>query len=219
MRLPHIRAYRISDRRAVRNICIETGVAGRTIRDFLDPADTWADLWTEYYLTREPAHCWVATDPADQPVGYLLGASDSRAADAYFAARVLPQVALRELLLFRWLSGRRRAFFDRMIESARKGLLSVPREVVDAYPCHFHFNLLDGYRGQGIGSRLYDLFESGMHALGRAGIHSQVMCGNDATVQFHRKRGFTEVSRMHVPPLDDCFPPGRFELAVLVKPL
>ena len=211
-----IRQYAPSDRQAVREVCIATGLRGRPINALLDHTEIWADLWTDYYLTREPDNCWVACD-SGRVIGYLIGAADSPAADRYFASRILPKVAARAVLLGHWLSGRDRRFFARTIRAARKGQLDVPALIVRQYPGHYHFNLLEGFRSQGIGSRMYDLYEQRMRSLGVPGMHGQVLASNGVVVQFHRRRGYAEAFRQRVPSLSGYLEPGPVELVVFVK--
>ncbi len=214
-----IRPYRRQDRSAVRLICIEAGWRGRPAREFLDDPDLWADLWTAYYLLREPGNCWVACDPAGRVVGYLAGAADGLGAQRFAATRVIPAIAARALFTGQWLRPMNRKFFARTIRAARRGQLAIPRHVLRDCPGHFHFNLLADCRGQGVGRRLYALFEQRMRDLGVPGLHSQVLAANELVIDFHRRQGYCLVERRRVPSLDGYLEPGLVELVLHVKAL
>jgi GNAT superfamily N-acetyltransferase len=213
-----IRPYRPSDRDAVRAICIQTGIRGRPVSEMLDHSRLWADLWTEYYLVRERGNCWVACD-GGRVVGYLIGTADTWSADRFVATRVAPAAALRAIFRGHWLSPRDRLFFVHAIRAARKGELAIPDEVVRDFPAHFHFNLLAECRGQGLGGRMYEIFERRMRTLGVRGMHGQVIAANEVVVNFHLHRGYREAHHSPVPSLSGVLEPGNVELAVFVKKL
>ena len=217
-----IRPYQAADRAGLREVCLAAGLRGRDIRHWLDHPDIWADIWTAAYVEREPENCWVVCDDGaegERVVGYLVATADTEASERYFTRAVLPRIAGRAIFRGHWLSGKDRTFFARTIRAMRRGELSLPPGVAREYPGHFHFNLLAGFRGAGLGGRLYDLFVTRMRDLNVPGVNSQVMTANQPVVDFHHRRGYAEVFRSQAKALSNYFEQGPVELAVFVKKL
>lgn len=213
-----IREYRPSDRQAVRAICIAAGIRGRSASEFLNHTDIWADLWTGYYLLREPSNCVVACQGNDF-VGYLVSTADSESCERYVTTRLLPAAAGRAIFCGHWLWPRDRIFFIRTLRAMRRRELSIPPWVIRDYPGHFHFNLLAECRGLGLGGQLYRLYEQRMRDLGLPGLHAQVLASNDIVVQFHLRRGYRPAHRTVSTALSGVLEPGKVELVTLVKEL
>ncbi len=214
-----IRPFRRRDAAGVRAVCIETAWRGLSAAQFLEDPAIWADLWTGYFLDREPENCWVVTGPDSEVAGYLTGCADSPAAERFQAGRVLPRIALRALLTGQWARPMNRRFFVRTIRAARRGQLAVPARLLRDYPAHFHFNLLPPARGLGLGGSLHDLYERRMRALGRPGMHVQVLGSNGLVNAFNLRRGYRVAHRSRVPSLDGYLEDGPVELVVYVKRL
>lgn len=73
----HIRPYQPADRQALRQIFLATADAGASIRDLVPDTELLASLWTDYYLTEEPEHVWVAENDR-KAVGYLMATFDAQ---------------------------------------------------------------------------------------------------------------------------------------------
>ena len=67
-----IRAYRTSDRPAIRRLCSETGFLGQPISPLFQDSDLFADLFTKPYLDHESQWAMVA-EVDGRVIGYLLG--------------------------------------------------------------------------------------------------------------------------------------------------
>src|SRR5438067_13283916 len=67
-----IRAYKASDRTAVRNLCCATGFLGEPIDPVFQDHELFADFLTTYYTDREPESSFVL-EVNGEIRGYLLG--------------------------------------------------------------------------------------------------------------------------------------------------
>jgi GNAT superfamily N-acetyltransferase len=73
---PGIRAYRPTDREAIRRIAFETGYMGDSIAWLWPDRESFADLITRYYTDQEPESIFVAEGDGNV-LGYLTGCVDS----------------------------------------------------------------------------------------------------------------------------------------------
>jgi len=189
-----IRPYRPADRQAVRDICAATCWMGEHRPDLIPDGWIWAEYWTRYFTDVEPRHSWVVqNDPSGQVAGYLNGTCDVRRFDAY-AWRLVPGVvwhAIRKRLMRRPVS--RRAILS-MLRAMFRGELELPPGVARKYPATWHFNLLPGVRGGGLGWQLFCKFREAMRSLGVPGLHSQPMSINPQMLKFLTRAGFALVS-------------------------
>ena len=67
----NIRPYRDSDSECVKKVCHDTTIKGYENKQTLITA-----LYVDYYIEKEPQHCFVLVDDEDKAVGYILCASD-----------------------------------------------------------------------------------------------------------------------------------------------
>jgi GNAT superfamily N-acetyltransferase len=62
-------------------------------------------------------------------------------------------------------------------------------------PSHLHIDLLPGYHGLGLGTRLLRALLSELAALGSPGVHLEMSSGNAGAEAFYRSLGFQELFR------------------------
>lgn len=182
-----IRKYRASDREAVRSICFLTGLMGTPVESIYGDKESFADMFSGYYTDVEPESAWVAVpeDDENHVVGYLLGCVDSRR--AWDPARVGAKHAFLRGLLFR--PGTAGFFFRLLGDVIRDGGVHRTPVDYDAFPAHFHTNLLPAARG-GVGVRMHDVFVAHLCKLGVVGVHAETMAHNERALMITRKLGY-----------------------------
>jgi ribosomal protein S18 acetylase RimI-like enzyme len=72
--------------------------------------------------------------------------------------------------------------------------------IITQYPAHLHINLLPGFQGQEIGTRLMNRFEDHMTDLGVKGLHLGTTNKNYKAVPFYQKMGFEIVQESEIVP-------------------
>ncbi len=188
-----IRPYETRDRTAIRHICCETADRGNVVEAICDDRALVADLMTRYFTDHEPQSVWVAEGDG-RIVGYLTGTVHPRRYDGWHDWWLVPTSVLAAVcrgVLFRrqtwrllratWLTWRRGGF---------------PRHVsTQAYPAHLHVNVVEGFRGQGLGRRLVERFIEQARAAGRDGIHVILREDNQPACGLFERLGFEALGR------------------------
>lgn len=165
-----IREYRPADRDAVREISYKTSLDGRA-PDFMDAREVIEDALTIYFTDHAPGSCFVAEDN-EKVVGYLLGAADAGAVDKVMAWKILPRIfwkgvaqgviSRKKNLLFFW-----NYFLGLCRGEFRRGTSGLREE----FPATFHLNIMEGFRGRGIGAGLVQRNLSFLRSQGSRGVH------------------------------------------------
>ncbi len=176
-----IRKFKSEDREQVREIATST-VTGYPRSDL----QLVADLLTEYYVRYEPEHLLVAETSAGV-VGYLSGCFDSTRCRWVKGARVIPRAIVRAL--FRGEVGWREVRYlgSFLYVAAHGGLRSSPPS---GYPAHFHVNISEGARGQGLGTELAEKFFALLRDEGVSGVHVRVRKNARRASSFFQSLGF-----------------------------
>ncbi len=180
-----IREYRPADRDAVREISYVTSLEGRA-HDFMDAREAVEDALSAYFTDYMPGSCFVAEDDG-KVIGYLLGTDDVKAMEKVMALNILPRtfqevvvrgtIFRRKNLLFVWnylLGFFRGEFF----------LTRFDRQ----FPATFHLNVMEGSRGQGVGTGLVERNLSFLRGKGVRGVHIGTM--SERAKDFFVKLGF-----------------------------
>ena len=130
-----VRAYQPSDRKAVRDLCCQTGFLGKPIDPVFEDRELFADFLTDYYLICEPDSAFVVTVD-DVVEGYLLGCRFPRRHQIFSVRQSVSLGAKALLRLPRYKTESRRCI--------RWIALNAWREVPDAPRGvgHFHINFL-----------------------------------------------------------------------------
>lgn len=183
-----IRNVCAGDRDAVYEICLRTADAGADGTHLYADPQLPGHVWAGGYVALEPEHGYVVVDGADRPVGYALGALDSRAFEA-------------ELERVWW--PRLRAHYPRDATAIAPGdriarhLIHHPPRADDAivgdFPSHVHIDLLPSAQGRGDGRRLIERLLGSLRADGSPGVHLGVSPRNVRAIGFYRALGFEEL--------------------------
>jgi ribosomal protein S18 acetylase RimI-like enzyme len=182
-----IRNVHAGDRDAVYDICLRTADAGadgtHLYSDPLLPGHVWAGA----YVALEPEHGFVVVDD-DRPVGYVLGALDSRAFEALLARDWWPTLRAQYPLAATTTSPD-----DRIARSLIHRPPRADATLVGDFPSHLHIDLLPVAQGRGDGRRLVDRLLDALRADGSPGVHLGVSPRNGRAIGFYRALGFEEL--------------------------
>lgn len=183
-----IRTYRDPDEKNIRDIA--TSTAKGFPRSNLQVV---ADLLTGYYLNYEPEH-FLVSEVEGRVVGYLSGCFNTSRSRWIKATRVIPRAVLKAL--FRGEVGHPQIrYLGSFIYVTLRGGTS--SSAPSGYPAHFHINVKDGWRGEGIGTKLAKRFLSTLKEAGIGGVHVRVRQDKGKAGGFFRSLGF---SRDHAYP-------------------
>jgi len=202
-----IRPYQSADEAAIQEITYRTGFKGEdmTGRGFCDDARLWFLIFIAYYTRYEPEHFFVAEDKGNhQVIGFICGTPDTLAQEASFRIRMVPRIVLR---LFGYTSWHYPRSFKTVFKMARQYSSgtedAVNDPIITAYPAHLHINILPGYQGRSVGSRLIAKFEEHMRNLRIPGIHLGTTNKNYKAVPFYQKMGYSIVQESEIVPHPD----------------
>jgi len=183
-----VRPFERRDREAVRFICCETGFMGEPMEVFMEGREVFADLWTRYWTDHEPEHCWIA-EVEGRVVGYLFGCTDTRRQERITREKILPSIILKAFVTRCFWSLKTQRYLIKAIRSYRRGELRTPN-IAREYPAHLHTNLLDGYRGLGLGTQMMRKWFDHLASHGGGGLHLVTTTYNKQAALFYRRMGF-----------------------------
>ena len=193
-----IRKFQPADEPAIEEITYRTGFKGEDLtgRGVFEDRRLWFMIFIGYYTKVEPSHCFVAVDNCDDTViGFICGTPDTQQQQTMFARNMLPRLLMRAIFFTSWRYSRSFITLMKMWKSYASADLVEEDEITRAYPAHLHINVLDGYQGAGVGTRLMQQFEGHMQSLGVTGIHLGTTSKNLKAVPFYKKMGFEVVQR------------------------
>lgn len=207
-----IRAYRPSDRAAIRSLTHRVGYMGEPATFYWRDEESFADIWTAYYTDHEPESLFVATRD-ERVVGYLTGCVDSRAAPS--PAQAVTRAALRKGLFLRpgtagflW-----RGLFD---THTQRGMPS--GEVEDPrWPAHLHINLAAEARGCGAGRALVEGWFDRLARVASPGCHLGALYENTSAIRFFEQMGFQRYGEPILAPGMRSPTGGRHHLQLMVR--
>jgi ribosomal protein S18 acetylase RimI-like enzyme len=189
-----IRLYEPRDRAAVREICRVTAYGGE--ESALVEPGLFVDLMTRAYTDFAAGHLWVAECEA-RVVGYVAGGLEARRFHCVQAWRVVPAAVVRSvghgLLCRRGLWRLLGCLPGFLADGRRAGAARLPD--ADAYPGHLHVNLLPGFRGRAVGSRLVERCLAEARRRGLPGVRAVVYATNPAGRRFFERLGFRPLAR------------------------
>lgn len=171
------------------DICVRTADAGRDARHLHGDPDLPGHVWAGAYVALEPEHAFVLVGDDDVPIGYVIGALDTRAFEHRCEQTWWPP--LRD----RYPLGSGTTERDRL----EIGFIHAPPlaadDVVAHYPSHLHIDLLPDAQGRGAGRRLIETLADSLAADGSPGLHLGVASRNENARAFYERVGFIEFTR------------------------
>lgn len=172
-----VRLFQEKDREAIRDICHKTALAPM----FVENKEFVCTCYADPYMDICPGSLFVAANEADEAVGYLMVAPDTKAfRKAFKKGPYLKK--LRKMGLSKWL----------MMKFVPLGDFGVLKN----YPAHLHIDIYDGYQRMGIGHKLMDAAFEYLHKNNIKGIHLGVSSSNTKGVPFYEKYGFEVYKRL-----------------------
>lgn len=201
------RPYDKGDREGIFHVCHKTGFFGEDASPQFKDAELFGLIFTSYYIDFEPESAFVAQE-AKKIVGYIIGTDDTATQREYFDRLVIPKIVKR--IFGHTLFHHPKDFFFIL---RLKGISKYEEEIytpdfIERYPAHLHINLLPGYQGKGLGTKLMTIFEKTMRGLDVRGIHLITSTENRKAVPFYRKMGYEVIKELPDILWDRKSPPG-----------
>lgn len=172
-----------ADLPGIYRVCLKTGDSGRDATGLWRDEDLLGHVYCGPYVAGQPDLALVAEDESGI-CGYLFGAEDTRAFEAWEEAAWWPPLRQRYPRLD-----------DGSLEAELIGVIHhpplAPDEVVARYPAHLHIDLLEHVRGRGLGRRLIGWLTERLRERGVPGVHLEVAQDNANGIAFYEHLGFT----------------------------
>ena len=166
-----IRPYAAKDKENVRFICLNSeGPCDMTDDEQHFILTTYCDYYTEI----EPENCFVAAEPADTAIGYVIC---TESFDRFYPT------FLKE-------------YIPRLSDCAERYTLSALRSVdlqkkyKAEFPAHLHIDILPPYQRKGLGHLLIDALCAHLHNKSVPGVMLTVGSSNTVGQSFYNKYGF-----------------------------
>lgn len=180
----------MDDRATLYRICLETGDSGQDATGRYQDPELLGHLYVGPYLSFESWLAFVLAD-SDGPVGYVLGALDTREFERRTERDWWPPLrdhhpAPDPGRRAEWTPDQRLAHLIHHppIRSAA---------VVEHHPAHLHIDLLPRGQGNSHGRRLIHALFDALRRAGSPGVHLGVGRRNQRAIGFYRHLGFTEL--------------------------
>jgi ribosomal protein S18 acetylase RimI-like enzyme len=168
-----VRICKPEDRRAVREISVQSSIFGEYIEQKLLSEEIVADLLTYYFIEYEPQYCFVA-EKNNEVVGYLLGSSDVLEMREVVRSKVISHLIkkiFQDGLIFNSINFK---LMKNVLKSYFKGEFKVP-DFAQEYRATLHVNISPLHRGKMIGSLLVYHFLQILKERQVEGIHFGVL--------------------------------------------
>lgn len=196
--MTEIRNARASDLDQIYAISLLTGDAGKDATRLYSDGKLIGHIYSAPYIVLSPETSFVVED--DEGVaGYIVGPHDTAAFEARLERDWWPALRVRYQAPTSdpagWTADQRRIHTIHHPEPS-----FAPR--VAAFPAHIHMNLLPRLQGQGLGTRLLDLWISTAREAGVRGVYLGANAENVAGQRFWASRGFERLAPPLVAPSD-----------------
>lgn len=203
-----VRSFRREDSNAVRRISCATLNKGEPWETLISDQDIIADALTRYFTDFEPESTWVAQS-GEKVVGYLIACLRPGRYFWVSLFRIAPSLLGRAFLRGVFL----KKGIGRLLGVGAKVFLLrlfAAKPSLKDYPAELHINLLEGFRGQGIGRQLMGCLMGRLKQEGVSGVHASVHGHNEIGRHFFHNSGFSVLGRLpgvefdgpHVRPAD-----------------
>jgi GNAT superfamily N-acetyltransferase len=161
---------------------------GEPMEMFMEGREVFADLWTAYWTDYEPEHIWVA-EFDKKVIGYIFGGIDTRRQEEITFKKMMPKIILKTFVTNCVWSAKTRKYIRYVFRSYRRGELNIPNLSRD-YPAHLHTNILDGYRGIGLGKKMMQNWMNHLREHKVPAVHLVTTTSNKIAVPFYKHLGF-----------------------------
>jgi ribosomal protein S18 acetylase RimI-like enzyme len=177
----------LTDMAGVYRVCRLTGDVGEDATSLYPDPDLCGHVWAGAYLAQPGGTRLAVVDEAGVS-GYLISTDDTLAFDAWAGEHWWPPLRARYPRLD---DGSPSARLTRRIHEPEIRDLAV----VQAYPAHFHIDLLARTRGAGMGRTLIERLCSALRERGIPGVHMGVDARNTNALDFYEHLGFQTLAR------------------------
>lgn len=191
-----VRKYKPGDRADVRHICCETALMGEPLEKFWIGREPFADLWSAYWTDHEPESCFVA-EVDGRVVGYLLGCTDTEKQERITFKKMGPGIISKLFTTGSIFNRKTSRYLYQTARSAVRGELKTPNFKKE-YPAHLHTNLINGFRGLGLGRELMNQYFSYLRSKRVYKCHLGTTTYNKQAIPFYMKFGFKELYKSPV---------------------
>jgi GNAT superfamily N-acetyltransferase len=184
----HIRPFRPGDEPALADICALTGDAGGDATGLYSSDDLLGAIFVLPYVARHPDYAWVVESSDGRVIGYVVGAPDTEAFDAWFRDE--------------WWPRYREQFppptsleteEDHILDGAYRRASGPSLRRTNEYPAHLHIDLLPETQGHGFGRALIETLMDRFRDAGVPGVHLVAAARNAGAAAFYPRVGFTLV--------------------------
>ncbi|QFY59866.1 GNAT family N-acetyltransferase [Rhizobium grahamii] len=185
--MTELRPVRADDLEQIYGISLVTGDAGSDATGLHRDGKLIGHIYSAPYVMLSPESAFVVED-AEGVAGYIVGVFDT--------------VAFEERLERDWWPALREAYADpqgdaESWDADQKRIAAIhhpsraPARLVEAFPAHIHMNLLPRLQGQGMGTRLLDMWFTTARKAGVDAVHLGANAGNHGALRFWSSRGFS----------------------------
>ncbi len=185
---PVIRPYQPADKNAIRELCCDTGHAGKPIDGVFPDREIFADFWTGYYTDHEPDAIWIA-EIDGRVAGYVTGCFDENQRQRVMSTQILPR-----LLGKMFLKG---LFWESRVWSLIGSAMfpKKPEKMETYFPrdprcAHLHINIAPGAQGKGVGTLLIHQLEEQARSKGITMLLAETREDNVPANRFFERLGF-----------------------------
>lgn len=190
-----VRAYRQSDREAVRRICCDTAFYGEPIERVFEDRAFMSEALIGYYTEFETDSMFVA-DSGGRVIGYVTGCLDTQHCERVYLRHIVPRLARLFVMHGHWLRISSWRMLVSVVRSGRQQYRDRP-SIAAAHPAHCHVNLEAAARRSGTGSILLETFFNLARSRRVRGVH--VSTATDQGRLSLRRRGFERSPATHCP--------------------
>lgn len=180
-----IRKFVKADKKAIQDIAYLTGYMGDSAEHFWRHKQSFAEIWTSYYIDHEPDSLYVATKD-DSVVGYLTGCLNTALGPK--SEHIFQSAIIKYGLLFR--PGTAGFLWRGMLDGIKDKRGAKAEFIDERWPAHLHINLLPVARGTGLGAALMETWLEQLRQSGIPGCHLSTLVENYRAVLFFEKMGF-----------------------------
>ncbi|MFZ2095402.1 MAG: GNAT family N-acetyltransferase [Anaerolineales bacterium] len=154
---------------------------------FLEDRDLYIDAFARYYITHETPFVWVA-ERSDGVIGFLFGCTDTALQLKRWRKYIISQVLLKALSRKYKLGKSTASFALGMLSGLIRG--EEARVNLDEYPAHLQIDIMEGFRGEGVGNRLIQAYLEQLRGLDMREVHLETTSHNEAACHLYEKVGF-----------------------------
>ena len=180
-----IRRATESDAPALSRICLLTADAGKSAEHLHDFGELPGLVYAVPYVKLPTTWGFVMEDNnLKEVVGYILGSTDTRAYESYTAENWWPALAEQ------YPEEKAVKDADKRYTKLLRKMHTAPEENVAFSPAHLHINILEGYQGQGWGTKLIATGVSFLKDKGLEAVWLGLDPRNDGARKFYKKLSF-----------------------------